>query len=154
MTSARFERSGKKRRQRLGGRVDLNPHVYARRRLLELAQHRGQPVVTRVALGRHAKQPLPLRCDVSHLGFGAREIGEHPSRGLDQVLTRGGRDDAAAAPQEQWRAEAVFDVAKLMAQGRLRQVQLAGGGGEAAQRRDRLHQPKVSDFELHGSVAP
>ena len=71
------------------------------------------------------------------------DLGEHVAGGLDQQAARGCGAHPAAGPGEQGRSQSVFDLAQLMADRRLRDVQPLGCASNALRARDLGDQAQV-----------
>jgi hypothetical protein len=76
-----------------------------------------------------------------HVLFGALQILEHASGALEDAAPRCRQHHAPAEPQEKRRLEPRLDVAKLMAQRRLRQVQAGSRLRHAAGLGNLAHEP-------------
>ena len=85
-----------------------------------------------------------------HVFLGPFEIAEHTPRAFEHAAAGGGEHHAPAEPHEQRRAEPPFDVAQLVAEGRLRQMQAGGRAGHGAGVGDPGDQLQMPDFEVHG----
>ena len=70
-------------------------------------------------------------------------------RRRQQPLARRRQHQALADAQEERGAEPRLDVAQLVAERRLRQVQPVAGAGQAAHVGDRGDELQVPDFEIH-----
>ena len=71
-------------------------------------------------------------------------IAEH-----EEAFARRGQHQPLPDAQEQGRAEAGFDVAQLVAERRLGQVQLIAGAGQAADFGHGGDEPQVADLQIH-----
>ena len=80
---------------------------------------------------------------------GAVERGENRSRRLQQLLARGRCGHLPLAADEQRLADAVFEIAQLMAERRLRQVQHIAGARQRAVLGDGGHELEMPDFQIH-----
>ena len=74
---------------------------------------------------------------------------EHVGRRREQPLAGRRQHQALADAQEQRGAEARLDVAQLVAERRLGQVQLIAGAGQAADVGDGGDEPEVANLEIH-----
>ena len=106
-------------------------------------------MIARVALGGDAQQAGAVARHLADVVLGALEPLEDVARGRQQPLARRGEHQALADPQEQRRAEPRLDVAQLMAERRLREMQPIAGARQAADVGDGGHQLQVTDLEIH-----
>ncbi len=74
---------------------------------------------------------------------------EDIARGGQQPLAGGSQHQPLADAQKERRAQPRFDVAELVAERGLCEVEPIARTGEAAEFRDRRYQAKVADFEIH-----
>ena len=103
--------------------VDVDPHFDARELAAVAHQQRRQPVVAGVALGGDPQHAGVLLAHPADVLFGLRQTLEDVFRRRQQPLARRRQHQPLADAEEQRRAEARFDVAQLVAERRLRQVQ-------------------------------
>ena len=78
------------------------------------------------------------------------DVAEHPARGFEHAAARGGQHHPAPEPHEERRVDPRFDVAQLVAEGGLREVQPRGRAGHAAGVGDPGDQLQMADLEVHG----
>ena len=104
----------------------------------QASQHVREPVVLRVAARRHAQAARLSARQASNRVLGAFEpVAEISSAERSEPLARARAEHHAFADAEKdLRAEMRFDVAQLMTERRLREVQLAPGARQSAERRD------------------
>ena len=81
--------------------------------------------------------------------FGLPQPLQDVARRFEQTLAGRRQHQTLADPQKERGAEALFDVAELMAERRLREVKAIAGPGEAADVGDRGDQLQMADFEIH-----
>jgi hypothetical protein len=82
--------------------------------------------------------------------FGLPQPVQNVARRFEQALAGRGQHQTFADPQKERGAEALLDVAELMAERRLREVKAIAGPGKAPDVGDRGDQLQVSDLEIHG----
>ena len=141
--------AGQEHRDRRARRLDVDPHLDARKLAAVSHQQRRQPVIAGVALGgdpQHAGVLLPHPADVL---LGLRQALEDVLRGHQQPLAGGREHQTLADAQEERRAQPRFDAAELVAERRLGQVQPVAGARQAAHVRDGGDQLQMPDFEIH-----
>ena len=85
--------------------------------------------------------------------FGAGQIVEHAARRRQHALAGRGQRHPPAEPQEQRRGQPRLDVAQLVRERRLRQVQPLGGAGDAAGVGDLGDEGEVADLERGQSAS-
>ena len=125
--------------------LDVDIHVRPRR---QVRRHDlQQPLVTRVAFHADAQRApfalgqLPQPC------FRQFQLRQQAAGHGQQVFARLGRTQAAAFAQPDGHAQLFFQLAHGVAQGRLGQVQLVGGGGQRAVLFHRVDDCQVAAFQ-------
>ena len=81
--------------------------------------------------------------------LGLAQAFEDVGRGRQQALAGGGQHQPLADAQEQRGAEARLDAAQLMAERRLREMELIAGARQAADLRDGGDQLQVANLKIH-----
>ena len=98
-------------------------------------------------LGRaHQADDEPPALDATHPGhriLGVLERGQHPPRVDEEILARGRQAQLPVPAIEQRKSHLVFEAADLHRHGRLGDVKLFGGPGEAQVPRGRREQSKL-----------
>ena len=130
---------------------DVDSDVDERMRPAILLQHRRQPVVARVAFGRDAQHAPAVPGQLTDRVFRLDDRRQHLVGRREQALARRRQRQPLADPKEQRGAEPRFDVAQLMAERGLREVQREAGTRQRARLGDRANQLQVPDFELHAA---
>ena len=110
---------------------------------------RRQPVIPGVALRADAHDTRLARAEAPHVFLGRPDVFEDAVRRREHAFSRGGHDHALPHAQEERRPEPFFNSAQLMADGRLRPVQLAGRTRHAARRGYGGDHLAVSDVDVH-----
>ena len=119
---------------------------------LEARQHRAEPVVAGVALRADADDAAAIAGEPPDVVFGALDLAEHAPRRLEHATAGGGEHHPAPEPHEQRRAQPRLNVAQLMAQRRLRQVQPRRRRGHAAGIGDPGDEPQVANLQIHRRI--
>src|SRR5262245_16533153 len=130
-----------------GTRDDL--HVHTRTRGLKTPQHLRQPVVLGIAAGGYSETARLAARETSNRNLGAFERVENFVGRTQEPLTRAREHHAFADAEKDLRAEMRLDIAQLMTERRLREVQLAPGARQSAERRHGAYEPEVPDFDIH-----
>ncbi len=121
--------------------------VYVGMGSVEQAQPRGQPVVHGVALGGEADDTPGPEGMAADLLLGAVELVEDGARGAQEAFPGGGQYHALADAVEEARPQVPFDVAELVTERGLGEVQPPARLRDAALLGDRLHQLQVAHLE-------
>ena len=98
----------------------------------EVAQQRRQPVQADVVAGGQAQAAADVLAQVLQGAPGRLGLGQHLPGAWQQGAAGLGQHHLAAEPVEQARLQRLFQRGDALADRRLGQVQLAGGGREAA----------------------
>jgi len=118
-----------------------------------MQQERRQPVIARVALGGDAQQAGAIARHLADVVLGALEALEDVASRRQEPFARGREHEALADAQKQRRPEPRFDVAQLVAERRLREMQPIARAREAADVGDRGDELQVADLEIHAHEA-
>ena len=81
--------------------------------------------------------------------LGLAQPVEDLARRREQTLAGRRQDQPLSDAEKERRAETRFDVAELMAERRLREVQRVAGAREAAAFGDGADEAQMTDFEVH-----
>src|SRR5687767_1982750 len=118
---------------------------------LERREDRAEPVISGVALGADADGPLAVPGEPPHVVFGALHFAEHAPRRFEDAAPRLGQYHAPPESGEERRPEPPFDIAQLMTERGLREMQLPRRLRHAAGVGDPRHEPQMPDLEVHGA---
>ena len=140
-----FEQGLQRSEGAFDGERDLDLRVPATEDLHE----RRQPVIPGVALRADAHDTRLARAEAPHVFLGRPDVFEDAVRRREHAFSRGGHDHALPHAQEERRPEPFFNPVQLMADGRLRPVQLAGRTRHAARRGYGGDHLAVSDVDVH-----
>src|SRR5262249_9685630 len=105
---------------------------------------------SRVALRRHANDAVALLRELTDVLFNPAEIIQDTDGALEHAASRGCQDHAFANAEKEWGVESRLDVAQLMTERRLGQVQAQRRPRHAPRFRDAGDQSQMTNFEIHG----
>jgi hypothetical protein len=83
------------------------------------------------------------------VGFSAIELPKHGASSLQQAITRGGQNHLGIPAFEERHTELLFGIAKLMTQGRLREMEEITSASDASGFRYRRNQLQMPDLKIH-----
>ena len=129
--------------------MHVDPDLDARKLAAIVREDGRQPVIAGVALGSDAQDAAALLSHLADLELGLLQPGEDVARRHQKPLSRRRQHEPLADAQKQRRLEPRLDVAQLMTERRLREVQPIPGAREAARVGDGRNQTEVPDFEIH-----
>lgn len=144
-----IERSIQQRAHRVRRRFGDDAYIHPRPFLSERGDDCWEPVVARVALGRQSH-------DARSAGIlGGYEVPlegldfmENATGGRENSFAHSGEHHATARPDEEWRSESRLQLAELVAECGLGQVQSTRGTCLTTGFRDRGDEPEVSEVDL------
>jgi hypothetical protein len=126
-----------------------NLDVDAREALVKRGEERREPRVAGVARGADADDTVLVIREPRDVFFGGFDIREDAPRGREQSLAGRSERETAIDTQEERSAEAVFNLAQLMTERGLRDVQPFSRPREASLGRNRINKLKMSQFDVH-----
>ena len=137
------------RLHRSEGAFDGERHLDRRMAAAEDVDERWQPMVAGVALRADAQDTRLTRAQPAYVFLGRTDVLEHPLRGGEHSLPRGGRDHTLPDPQEERRPQPPFNHAQLVADRRLRPVQFSRRPRHAAGGGNGDNHLEITNVEVH-----
>src|SRR5262249_39353910 len=144
--------AGKQRLDRFARRVRNDLHLHLGTAARVLLEQRRQPVIRGIARRAEAQQSLVSIGDPLERAFGSTKDAQRPLRGTEQAIAGQRRHEPSTDAMKERRSQSALELDELMAERRLRQIEMLAGVRQRPVRGNRLDELEMLHFENH--VAP